>query len=119
MSEWIIVLLVIGAVISALAWLLYETGAQVLEWLFKILGMSGKGDVPAGGLSSSEAVIKTPFVVEPGAADAKGSVEFRGELWAARCTPSDASSLQVGERCAVVDSEGLMLIVRKKWNEAV
>ena len=112
-------LIIVIGVVSLIFTVLQLTGFAVLEWLFKILGLAGKGDVRAQGLSSSVAIIKTPFVLEPGAADATGSVEFRGELWTARCAVSEASGLTVGERCAVIGSKGLTLTVRKHSREAV
>jgi len=115
MIEWLVALGIVGLVLTVLE----LAGIEVLEWTSTKLGLSGSRRLVAQGLSRSLATVRTPFTLGPGQDFATGTVEFRGELWDARCSISEASALNDSRDCKVLDASGLVLLVGSHSDDAV
>ena len=107
--DWIIFVIVVSAVVGVVV--LAISGA--LTWLIEKLGLAGNRDPLQSDTSHRVGIVKVAFVTEPGRDHATGTVEYCGELWTARCEANEASALQKGTNCRVIETEGLKLLVRK------
>ena len=115
MVDWVIFVLVFFAAASIVV--LAVSGA--LTWLFEWLGLSGKSDIRSPDADPPVGLVRSPFVSEPGHDHATGTVEYRGELWTARCDTEEAMTLKHGTRCRIIKSQGLTLLVSRDNEQAV
>ena len=115
MIEWAFFVLLLMAVLTVL-WL---GAADMFTWLFDKLGLSGKSDPIESQSSQALGLVRVPFDISPDKDHATGMVEYRGEIWSAQCNSADAKSLNMGTRCKILGSHGLVLMVGKENDQAV
>jgi len=113
--NWILVVIVVS-VVATLVLLIVGDG---LTWLLEATGLAGNRDPLAADNGHPLGLVKSAFAMNADLGHATGKVEYRGELWNARCDAKEASALQIGTKCRILETEGLVLLVRPDSEHAV